>query len=283
MKPRRRTDYALKKGASFLFLLFALSLTQCRLQPRGVMATKELKAVVRDMLLLDGSMPYNRQQNDSLYKLAQEAVFDKHGITRAEYDSSMIWYAENAQLLTTIYDELEAEFKEKGALLDSAIVDSTELYRLRYVQATSLWNSSSRFVIPRKNAYYYRSQTLHGIVPGDTIDFKASILPPLDGSQEIELTLFLKDSSDVVRHKETALLRPGDRGATSFIIPKAPHYETKGRKVWEFYFLYRNPEATRDTMPGFPLITFDSVVLFRRVPPEPLPSVTDSVPELKAP
>ena len=46
-----------------------------------------------------------------------QAVFDKHGITEAEFDSTMIWYSKHAVYLQTIYNYLRERYSSEVAAL----------------------------------------------------------------------------------------------------------------------------------------------------------------------
>lgn len=265
----RKSHRILRQIAFLCLLLPAFFLTQCRPQPRGVLATDEMKNVVREMLLLEASFGGSVSPSDSLFLLQKEALLDKYGLTGAEYDSSMVWYARNAQLLSKIYEELAAEFAEQGALLDSAIVDSTELYRIHYVPTLSLWNGPSRFVIPSERAVYYHSQPVPGLLPGDTVDFSANIQPPLSKGQELEVLLLVKDTADVVRDRQSVLFLPGMKLKASFVLPAG---QTGGaaNPLSELYFKYRfRPSGTGSGAGSHSFITFDSVTLSKRMPPPP--------------
>ena len=260
-------------------LLPAFFLTQCRPQPRGVVSTDVMKNVVREMLLFDASFPGYVSHSDSLYLLQKEALLDKYGLSGAEYDSSMVWYARNTQLLIKIYEELASEFAEQGLLLDSAIVDSAELYRIRYVPALSLWNGSSRFSIPADREVYYRTQTVSGLLPGDTLDFSAHIQPPLGKGQELEVLFLVKDTADVVRHRRSVLFRPGMQIRASFVLPAQPTAWGGANLPPEFYFKYRyRPSDDARRLGACAFITFDSVTLSKRMPPPPpLPAESEEL------
>ena len=45
-----------------------------------------------------------------------ESVFKKHGITQAEFDSSMVWFTRNPEVLTKIYEKVNARLKRSGML-----------------------------------------------------------------------------------------------------------------------------------------------------------------------
>lgn len=60
-----------------------------------------------------------------------EAVFKKHGITSAEFDSSMVWYTRHTKELNAIYSELSERMRNKaGVSAEAEIMGDT----------TSLWN-----------------------------------------------------------------------------------------------------------------------------------------------
>lgn len=46
-----------------------------------------------------------------------QAVFDKHGITEAEFDSTMIWYSKHAVYLQSIYNNLRERYSSEVAAL----------------------------------------------------------------------------------------------------------------------------------------------------------------------
>lgn len=262
--------------ASFCFLILSLLFTQCRLQPRGVPVTKEMKEIVRDMLLLQASKSTEDEIVDSIYRLEEEAVLDKHGLSRTEYDSSINWYAKNAHLLTGIYEELMADLQQQGMLLDSAIVDSTELYHVHYLPVLSLWNGASRISLFASRSLYFRSQSLPVLSSGDTLDFKVLVRPSLTNLRSLELLLLSKDTAGVVRDKQSFLLKSGDRADVSFVIPEGST-ANRDRMTYEFYFKFRNFGAPKDSLQSkFSLITFDSLVLYKRLPPQ-VPILGDSL------
>lgn len=87
--------------------------------PSDILTPEELEEVLYDYHLAQGlaesssdSVSYRR------YVYVQE-VFRKHGITEAEFDSTMVWYSAHANYLNDIYKNLslryETEFKAMGA------------------------------------------------------------------------------------------------------------------------------------------------------------------------
>ena len=44
-------------------------------------------------------------------------VFQKHHVTEAEFDSSMVWYSRHTVHLTAMYENLQKRFEEEGKLI----------------------------------------------------------------------------------------------------------------------------------------------------------------------
>ena len=55
-------------------------------------------------------VPYNES-----YKRCYtfESVFKKYGITQADFDSSMVWFARNPEVLTKIYEKVNVRLKAR--------------------------------------------------------------------------------------------------------------------------------------------------------------------------
>ena len=59
---------------------------------------------------LGDGLPYNENYKRTLYV---EDVFRKYGTTEADFDSSMVWYTRNTQVLSTIYEKINTRFKKE--------------------------------------------------------------------------------------------------------------------------------------------------------------------------
>ena len=85
----------------------------CR--PRGVLSNREMRNVLYDLHRADGAIQvagynYSHDQEVAGY---YKNVLDKHGITQAQFDSSLVWYTNNPQIFNKIYpkvmERLEAD------------------------------------------------------------------------------------------------------------------------------------------------------------------------------
>ena len=82
------------------FCLFVVLLIGCR--PRGVISDAKMRDVLYDLHRADGVIQvagynYSHDQEVAGY---YKNVLDKHGITQAEFDSSLVWYTDNPQTVS---------------------------------------------------------------------------------------------------------------------------------------------------------------------------------------
>ena len=90
-----------------------IGLTGCR--PKGILHSGEMRRVLIDLHKTEGAIQaagvrFDAHEERDLY-YAQ--VLEKHGITQAQFDSSLVWYTAHPQFFNKIYPkvlrELEAE------------------------------------------------------------------------------------------------------------------------------------------------------------------------------
>ena len=88
-------------GVLFLICVAA----SCSRVPKNILSEKKLRGVLYDMLIAEAIV---ETQNAS-YRTGDDrqavfdAVFAKHRITQAEYDSTLIWYGKNMDLYMAVY------------------------------------------------------------------------------------------------------------------------------------------------------------------------------------
>ena len=133
----------------FLLLLVVI-MFGCR--PRGVLSNREMRDVLYDLHRADGAIQvagYNYSHDQELagyYK----SVLDKHGITQAEFDSSLVWFTDNPQIFNRIYPSviarLEADFDVEKQIREAnrkknaakrkkgSVIQKRQLYDIEDVQ-----------------------------------------------------------------------------------------------------------------------------------------------------
>ena len=100
------------------FLVCALCLVACR--PRGILSSRQMRELLVDLhktdaIILTQHLQYGHDEEKAIY-YAQ--VLEKHSITQAQFDSSLVWYTAHPQLFDKIYPKVVAQIvKEKEAFI----------------------------------------------------------------------------------------------------------------------------------------------------------------------
>lgn len=102
-----------RKSGMLLLLVVAAVVIGCR--PRGILHSWEMRRVLVDLHKTDALMQisglqYGHEEAKNYY-YAQ--VMDKHGITQAQFDSSIVWYTAHPQLFDKIYPRVLKQLQEE--------------------------------------------------------------------------------------------------------------------------------------------------------------------------
>lgn len=94
----------------------------CTVRPRKVLSKRQMTEVLYDLHRADGILQaagYNYGKDEELAKYYQQ-VLDRHGITQAQFDSSLVWYTAHPKQFKIVYpkvvERLKAEKEELTAL-----------------------------------------------------------------------------------------------------------------------------------------------------------------------
>ena len=103
-------------------MLLCVAMLGCR--PRGILSNKEMRDVLYDLHRVDGAVQvagysYGQTQEVAAY---YKSVLDKHGVTQAQFDSSLVWFTDNPQIFNKIYpkviDRLQMDMDYEEVLRD---------------------------------------------------------------------------------------------------------------------------------------------------------------------
>ena len=136
-----------------LYIVLALCLIGCR--PKGILHSWEMRALLYDLHRTDALLQISGKQyeSDEVRDLYYGAVLEKHGVTQAQFDSSLVWYTAHPQLFDKIYpkvvlrlraDEVQfdilhaAELADNGSAVNGLEVNDAPVYTLAQLDST-LW------------------------------------------------------------------------------------------------------------------------------------------------
>lgn len=106
-----------------LYAVLCMLMTGCR--PEGILHSGEMRRVLIDLHKTEGAIQaagirYDAHEERDLY-YAQ--VLEKHGITQAQFDSSIVWYTAHPQFFNKIYPKVLKEIEAEEAAYVAAHQD----------------------------------------------------------------------------------------------------------------------------------------------------------------
>ena len=103
-------------------LLFALiGLASCR--PDGILSQRKMQNVLHDLHYAEGVLQeanMNFGHDDTMAKYYGQ-VLAKHGVTQAQFDSSLVWYTHNPKRFAHIYPKVIARLQAESEALQAEI------------------------------------------------------------------------------------------------------------------------------------------------------------------
>lgn len=103
-----------RKNITWVWLLGAAFMVGCGKQvPENIIQPDRMENILYDYHL-SISMGNNLSYSDNYQKEAyKNYVFEKHHITEAEFDSSMVWYTRHTEELASLYKKLGERFRSE--------------------------------------------------------------------------------------------------------------------------------------------------------------------------
>lgn len=109
--------------------------------PEDIIQPDKMENVLYDYHLAMGMSNSLKTPEKEAYK---NFVFEKHRISEAQFDSSMVWYTREAQELTSIYENLDKRFKREHAQAET-LLESREGESVRITapgDTVDIWNKA---------------------------------------------------------------------------------------------------------------------------------------------
>lgn len=154
-------------GASMLTL--ALLSAGCERRPKGVISEKKMVEVMTDMKLAESyAANFNTVESDSLPRRLADAVLLKHGVSRADFDSTLVWYGRNFDRYVALYDKVEKRMESRQKdFLDGAVAVAAS-------GEADIWPYGANIMLTRKGATDGLNFSLSSpdVKPGEEITWK---------------------------------------------------------------------------------------------------------------
>ena len=96
-------------------VLLSLLLMACDRAPDGVIGERKMARLLADLQLADAYVDQHSQEypDDSSKLVLKQSIYRKYGVTQADYDSSLVWYAHHMDVYAKVYERMVNNLKER--------------------------------------------------------------------------------------------------------------------------------------------------------------------------
>ena len=97
----------------------AVCLTACR--PHGILSSRQMRKIMIDIHKTDALLQVHglHRGHDDAENHYYAAVLEKHGVTQAEFDSSLVWYTNHPKLFDKIYPHVLQDLAAEKAAFEA--------------------------------------------------------------------------------------------------------------------------------------------------------------------
>ncbi len=154
----------------YILFLLMLSLVSCEIKrPRGVLSDSEMENVLYDYHIaksMADQLPYTENYKRTLYI---DAALKKHGLTQADFNTSMEWFSGNPDVLSQIYENLCTRLKTQKGKLDHML---------------ALRNNAPKESLPGDSVNIWAWQKIYRLT-GSPFNNKVSFVFPADANFQV--------------------------------------------------------------------------------------------------
>ena len=195
------------KHSSLIIVLLTIVMIGCKpTVPKQFIQPGDLEDILYDYHVAQAMAIENRQGGfDNSYNRNAyfQAVLKKHGVTEAEFDSSLVYYYSHAERLRTIYQDVRERLNEDAKALGASVGDLNKYSQYSSTGDTAnVWQNETDLLLipqPTQNRYdiYVKADTSY--YKGDTFMFQfMSDFIYQSGSRDAVVCLLAKYEGDSI-------------------------------------------------------------------------------------
>lgn len=156
-------------------LILTLLLTACQTRPDYVIDEERMTDLLTDVHMAEGLIDVQQRHNRDDVDYGQQvmaAVLMKHDVSKADYDTSLVWYSQHLTTLNRIYRHVNDNLKDREQEW-MALADEADDFGLSPAgDSVSLWRQPPYLVMDEAHLTHFRTWTLatdSNFHKGDTV------------------------------------------------------------------------------------------------------------------
>ena len=138
----------------FVIILFTFIAVSCSRVPKHIISEKNMRAVLYDMHIAEALVEteYGSYRTSDDRQNLYDAVFKKHNITQAEYDSSLVWYGKNIDLYMGVYNLVIKDVISSADALGEIMPDVLP-GDMSSKDSLEIWMYNRSYIFKQKNVF----------------------------------------------------------------------------------------------------------------------------------
>lgn len=216
-----------------MLLIVVCAMISCKpRRPMGIISERKMQAILYDYHLAQGIAEQSGEDVERERYILVRSVFKKHGITEAEFDSSMVYYNTHPKILSEIYARLDSRYQTESKALGLGLSE-TEIYSSysQYGDTANVWTGQNIMNVPNNGLDNVKTLSLQCDTTyraGDSfrLYFVCNFLVPGRAQGFSFITVNYDNGKSVTQYRrlsgnyEVAMeLKPGDKFADN--VPKS--------------------------------------------------------------
>jgi len=170
---KRDFRFPMQTLASVLLLILLFTVSACRSRgEKKHLSQGKMEAILYDYHIADAIQGMDYDYKDTLrMRVYKQAVLKKHGVSEADFDSSMVYYTRHADQLYNIYERLSKRFADEAIALGTSASEANQFLTISNTGDTAnVWSGDPSFVLmqhPGFNVYSFTLTADSTYKPGD--------------------------------------------------------------------------------------------------------------------
>lgn len=205
--------------------LVLMTVTSCLSRPDYVLDEDKMTQVLTDVHKAEGLIEVQRSETDADDHYPQQimaAVFKHHGITRQQYDTSLVWYSQNLKYLIKVYKRVQANLDEEIDYWDQLADLDRDFAVSQAGDTVNLWSQASYAILDRARLTQLRCWTMasdSNFVQGDSIVWTFSVRHLSVGQYAFASLAVAAGEQDSVLFSSTEIARRDSQLCLSATLP----------------------------------------------------------------
>lgn len=167
------------RGFRFLLIvsLAMLIAVSCKKRPEGVLSDKEMVGLIADMEVAEIYLQsrVHGYYNDSTKDKVLQYVLDCHGLDKASFDSTMVWYGRNIDDYRNLLSKVDEELQKRAGKIEGKDVET--------LVKSDLWPYSRHYIFSSLSETDNLQFSVPGteLVPGDRVEWELRLSALMQG------------------------------------------------------------------------------------------------------